>query len=158
MERKKKRKDYTNLKEVALMLFLQEFKQKEIAKKLGISEISVSRWAKDDNWDELKKGVLTAKNKRISELYNELAEFNNMIKTRDEGSRFATSKEADVRRKLIRDITELETKYNIGQTTVIARDFVIFTKDIDFEFSQKANEYFDMFINHLIEKQKWQGQ
>ncbi|MDR1199049.1 MAG: hypothetical protein LBK94_08595 [Prevotellaceae bacterium] len=155
---KKEKRNYSNLKEVALIMFLQDFRQKEIAKKLGVSEVSVSRWAKEDNWDKLKKGILTSKNRRISELYDELAEFNGMIKNRSEGFRFPTSKEADVRRKLIRDIAELEQKYNIGQTTVIARDFVLFAKDIDFEFSQKANDYFDAFINHLIEKQKWQEQ
>ncbi len=57
---------------------------------------------------------------------------------------------------LIRDIADLERKYNIGQTTTIARDFITFCRDIDFDFAQKANEYFDLFINHQIEKQKWQ--
>ncbi|MDR3226057.1 MAG: hypothetical protein LBT56_00095 [Prevotellaceae bacterium] len=154
----KKKRNYNQLREVAFTLFMQDSKQKEISKKLGVSEITISRWAKDDNWDRLKKGMLTSKHKRISELYDELAEFNKMIKDREIGSRFPNSKEADVRRKLIRDIADLEKKYNIGQTSVIARDFVLFTKDIDFAFSQKANEYFELFINHLIEKQKWQEQ
>jgi transposase len=154
----KKKNNRTELREVALTLFLNGFNQKEIAKKLSVSEVSISRWANSDNWESLKKAILTSKIKRISELYAELAEFNAMIKNREEGSRFPNSKEADVRRKLIRDIVELETKYNIGQTTVIARDFILFVKDIDFAFSQKANEYLDAFINNLIEKQKWQEQ
>jgi DNA-binding transcriptional regulator LsrR (DeoR family) len=144
--------------DIAFLLYMQGYKQKEIAKRFKISEVTVSNWAKEDNWDALKKGVLTSKNKRISELYDELAEFNKMIQSREVGTRFPTSKEADVRRKLIRDISDLEKKYNIGQTTVIARDFVLFTQELDFEFAQKAAEYFDLFINDLINKQKWQGQ
>jgi len=144
--------------DVALLLFMQGYKQKEISNKLKLSEVTISRWAKDGNWDTLKKGVLTSKNKRISELYDELAEFNAMIQSREEGQRFPTSKEADARRKIIRDISDLEKKYNIGQTTVVARDFVLFVKDLDFDFSQKATEYFDLFINDQINKQKWQNQ
>jgi transposase len=146
----------TELREVAKVLFMQGYTQKEIAGKIKVSEVTISRWAKEDNWDNLKKNLVNSKSERLSELYDELAAFNQMIKSRDIAMRFPNSKEADVRRKLIRDIADLERKYNIGQTTVIARDFVTFCRDIDFEFAQKANEYFDLFINHQIEKQKWQ--
>jgi len=148
-------KKKTELREVAKILFMQGFNQKEIAEKIGVSTVSVNRWSRDDHWENLKKNLVNSKNERLSELYNELAAFNAMIKERPEGERFPNSKEADVRRKLIRDIADLERKYNIGQTTVIARDFIMFCKDIDFEFAQQANDMFDRFINHQIEKQKW---
>jgi transposase len=146
----------TELREVAKVLFMQGYTQKEIAAKITVSEQTISKWAKTDHWDNLKKNLVNSKTERLSELYDELMALNAMIKTRDEGFRFPNSKEADIRRKLIRDIADLERKYNIGQTTVIARDFITFCRDIDFDFSQKANEYFDLFINHQIEKQKWQ--
>jgi len=146
----------TQLREVAKVLFMQGYTQKEIACKIAVSEQTISKWSKADHWENLKKNLVNSKSERLSELYDELMAFNMMIKNREEGFRFPTSKEADVRRKLIRDISELERKYNIGQTTVIARDFVTFCRDIDLDFAQKANEYFDLFINHQIEKQKWQ--
>ena len=146
----------TELREVAKVLFMQGYTQKEIAAKINVSEQTISKWSKTDHWDNLKKNLVNSKTERLSELYDELMALNAMIKTRDEGSRFPNSKEADIRRKLIRDIADLERKYNIGQTTVIARDFITFCRDIDFDFSQKANEYFDLFINHQIDKQKWQ--
>lgn len=144
------------LREVAKILFMQGYLQKEVAAKLSVSVQTISKWSREDHWDNLKKNLVNSKTERLSELYDELAAFNAMIKSREEGFRFPTSKEADIRRKLIRDIADLEQKYNIGQTTVIARDFVTFCKDIDFEYAQKSNEMFDLFINHLIEKQKWQ--
>lgn len=146
----------TELREVAKVLFMQGYTQKEIAAKITVSEQTISKWSKTDHWDNLKKNLVNSKTERLSELYDELMALNAMIKTRDEGFRFPNSKEADIRRKLIRDIADLERKYNIGQTTVIARDFITFCRDIDFDFSQKANEYFDLFINHQIDKQKWQ--
>ena len=146
----------TELREVAKVLFMQGYTQKEIAAKINVSEQTISKWSKTDHWDNLKKNLVNSKTERLSELYDELMALNTMIKTREEGFRFPNSKEADIRRKLIRDIADLERKYNIGQTTVIARDFITFCRDIDFDFSQKANEYFDLFINHQIDKQKWQ--
>lgn len=146
----------TELREVAKVLFMQGYTQKEIAAKITVSEQTISKWSKTDHWDNLKKNLVNSKTERLSELYDELMALNAMIKTREEGFRFPNSKEADIRRKLIRDIADLERKYNIGQTTVIARDFITFCRDIDFDFSQKANEYFDLFINHQIDKQKWQ--
>lgn len=146
----------TELREVAKVLFMQGYTQKEIAAKITVSEQTISKWSKTDHWDNLKKNLVNSKTERLSELYDELMALNAMIKTRNEGFRFPNSKEADIRRKLIRDIADLERKYNIGQTTVIARDFITFCRDIDFDFSQKANEYFDLFINHQIDKQKWQ--
>ncbi len=146
----------TELREVAKVLFMQGYTQKEIAAKINVSEQTISKWSKTDHWDNLKKNLVNSKTERLSELYDELMALNAMIKTREEGFRFPNSKEADIRRKLIRDIADLERKYNIGQTTVIARDFITFCRDIDFDFSQKANEYFDLFINHQIDKQKWQ--
>lgn len=153
----KKSKNYENLREIAQMLFLQGYLQKEIAVKLGISEQTITRWGKEDNWKHKKTNILMSKNNRLSELYEELAEFNKMIREK-EGYKVASSKEGDARRKLIKDISELERKYNIAQTTVIARDFILFTSDMDFDFAQKANGYFDLFINDLINKQKWQEQ
>lgn len=146
----------TELREVAKVLFMQGYTQKEIAGKITVSEQTISKWAKAYHWDNLKKNLVNSKSERLSELYDELMAFNLMIKNRKEGYRFPNSKEADVRRKLIRDIADLERKYNIGQTTTIARDFITFCRDIDFDFAKKANEYFDLFINHQIEKQKWQ--
>lgn len=153
----------SDIKEIVKILFVQVgLNQKEIYLKLKdtqnkVSEATISKWAQEGRWKELKTNLVNSKNDRLSELYKELEEFNLMIKSREVGFRFPTSKEADVRRKLIRDIADLETKYNIAQTTVIARDFVTFCRDIDMDFSLKANEYFDLFINSQIDKQKWQN-
>jgi transcriptional regulator with XRE-family HTH domain len=154
MAQKKK----TELRQVAKILFMQGFQQKEIAVKTGISAVSVNRWAKEDHWETLKKNLVNSKSERLSELYDELAALNAAIKNQPEGQRYPDAKQAHSRRLLIRDIADLERKYNIGQTTTIARDFVMFCKDIDFEFSQKANDYFDLFITNQIERQKWQNE
>lgn len=151
----KKKVDYNDLKDVAYTLFLSGYAQKEIAKKLHISEQTVSRWAKDGEWKDRKTTLLMDKGERLYELYNELSEFNRMIKDKV-GYKVADSKEADARRKLITDIKDLETKYNIGEAISIGRDFTSYLKDIDFDFALQVLEAYDGFINHKIEQKKWQ--
>ncbi len=145
-----------NKREIAQILYLQgNLPKKDIADKVGVSAQTITKWAAEDKWDALKKNLLTGKKQRLSELYDELAEFNRMIADK-EGYKIATSKEADARRKLITDIKELESKYSIAQTTQIAIDFCEFLKPIDLALAQKVALLLQAFINELIDKQKWQ--
>ena len=145
-----------NKREIAQILYLQgNLPKKDIADKVGVSAQTITKWAAEDKWDSLKKNLLTGKKQRLSELYDELAEFNRMIADK-EGYKVATSKEADARRKLITDIKELESKYSIAQTTQIAIDFCEFLKPIDLVLAQKVAALLQAFINELIDKQKWQ--
>ena len=146
-----------DLRDVAQTLFMQGFTQKEIALKLSKSKNTIGKWATEDNWKSKKTNILMSKDSRLSELYEELNEFNRMIKAK-EGFKIATAPEADARRKLIRDIKDLETKYNIAETIQIGRDFTSYLKDIDFDFSLQVLSAFDGFVNHIVEKQKWQEQ
>lgn len=145
-----------NLRDVAQILYLNRTPQKEIAAKLGVSEVTVSRWAKAGNWEALRSNLLTSKKQRLAELYDELEEFNRMIRDKED-YKVANSKEADARRKLIADIEALESKYNIGQTVMIAKDFCDFVREMDFEMARRVSDYFDLFITESIEKQKWQA-
>lgn len=145
----------TNEKEIAQILYLQGFQQQEIALKVGVSKATVCKWAREGNWETLKKGLLNSKKQRLAELYEELKEFNRMIRDKKD-YKVANSREADARRKLITDIRELETRYSIAQTTTVARDFCEFVKLSDFELAQRIVEYFDAFINKVIEQSKWQ--
>lgn len=145
-----------NIRELAQILFLQnKLSQKEIAEKLGIAPQTVTRWAKADNWDTLRKNLLTSKSNRLSELYDELEEFNRMIAEKD-GYKVATSKEADARRKLIMDIKALEGKCSISQTTSIGMEFCEFVKTADPDTAPKVVDLYNAFINKTIENAKWQ--
>ena len=72
-------KEKSKQKEIARILYLQDYRQKDIADKLGVAENTVCRWAKTEAWDSLKKNLLNSKYQRLAELYNELEEFNRMI-------------------------------------------------------------------------------
>ena len=99
--------------------------------------------------------MLNSKKKRLSELYEELEQFNKMIREK-EGYKVASSKEADARRKIIADIKQLEGRYAINQMISIGMDFCDFVKEADLKLAERINNIYSEFINHQIEKQKWQ--
>lgn len=144
-----------NLRDVAQVLYLHRTPQKEIAAKLGVSEVTVSRWAKAGNWEALRTSLLTSKRQRLAELYAELEEFNRMIADKAD-YKVASSKEADARRKLITDIKDLETRYSVGQVATVAMDFCDFVKAIDTELASRITELFTAFIDTKMEESKWQ--
>lgn len=75
--RKKQEQDY------AKSLFLAGGNtQKEIAERVGVTEKTLAKWIKDGKWETLKKSLLTTKQSQLSELYDQLENINNEIKTR----------------------------------------------------------------------------
>ncbi len=145
-----------NIKEIAQILFLQNrLSQKEIAEKLEVSQQTVTRWAKAGNWDALRKNLLTSKSTRLSELYDELEEFNRMIRDKDD-YKVADSKQADARRKLIMDIKALEGQCSIAQITTTGMEFCEFVKTAAPDIAPQVVELFNAFVNKSIETAKWQ--
>ena len=143
-----------NKRQIARTLFVQGgMTQKEIASKLEVTEQTISRWAKKDHWDELKKNVMSGKQEILRSLYTELQKLQTII---EGNGGVADSKQADIRRKLITDIRQLETRYSVSQTVQIGMDFCEFLKEIDFDLAGKISGYFQSFIDEQIEKQKWQ--
>ena len=143
-----------NKRQIARTLFVQGgMTQKEIASKLEVTEQTISRWAKKDHWDELKKNLMSGKQEILRSLYTELQKLQTII---EENGGVADSKKADIRRKLITDIRQLETHYSVSQTVQVGMGFCEFLKEIDFELAGKISQYFQAFIDEQIEKQKWQ--
>lgn len=69
--------------ELAKLYFLAgQYTQKEIAEKCDVTEKTLTKWIKDGKWETLKKSLLTTKQSQLSELYNQLENINNEIKTR----------------------------------------------------------------------------
>ena len=142
-----------NKREVARTLFVHgKMTQKEIATKLEVTEQTISRWAKKDHWDDLKRNIRCGKQEILRSLYAELEALQGAV----EKGKYADSKTADIRRKLITDIRQLETQYSIDATVQIGIDFCEFLKNIDKDFAIKVSDYYHAFINEQLDKRKWQ--
>ena len=89
--------DNKQKKEWAKLLFLTtDLTQAEIAVKIGVSRITIVRWAKE--WEGLKLNFLQTREARIKSTLMQLNELDESIAAREQGARYPTVKEADIRR------------------------------------------------------------
>lgn len=123
---------------------------KEIAERTGASARSVSKWAKDENWEKYRQNMVLTREEQMQNLLLELSQLNESIKLKEEGSRFADTKEADIRRKLIRDIKDLETKASIAEIIESARRFLKWLSLTDLEKAKEVTNLFDSFIKDCL--------
>lgn len=140
-------------KEWAGMLYLKEnLTQQEIADKVGVSRITVNKWIKAEMWEQRKAGLTLTREEQIGLLYQQVAEINRNIKNRDEGKRFATSKEADVLIKLSSAIKKMETESGIADIIDAGIRFIEFLRPVNLELAKDVTRMFDLFVKSSIKQ------
>lgn len=121
----------TEKKEWAQLLFVhQKMTQKEIAEKVGASEVTISKWVNDGNWAKLKTSLVMTKQEQLARLYNQVSELNDHIESREEGLRFANSREADVITKLASAIKSLESDISLAEVINVFVSFNEFCRSV----------------------------
>ena len=74
-------------KEWAKLMYLKEnITQQEIADRVGVSRVTVNKWAKE--WEGLKLNLLQTREERISSTLTQLDELDRSIASKEEGKRF----------------------------------------------------------------------
>lgn len=138
-------------KEWAKLIFLKEdISQKEIAKRVGVSEVSINKWAKE--WKPLKLNLLQTREERISSTLKQLDQLDSSIAKKEEGKQFPTSAEADIRRKLTADLEALEQDASIRDIYNVSRGLLDWLRQVSLEKAKELSDYFDTYIK---EKLKW---
>lgn len=138
-------------KEWARLIFLKEnITQQEIADRVGVSRATVNKWAKE--WESLKLNLLQTRQERISSTLCQLDELDRSIASKEEGRRFPTTAEADIRRKLTADLEALEQDASVRDIYNVSRGLLDFVRNIDLEKAKELSDYFDAYIK---EKMKW---
>ena len=143
--------DNKQKKEWAKLLFLTtDLTQAEIAVKIGVSRITIVRWAKE--WEGLKLNFLQTREARIKSTLMQLNELDESIAAREQGARYPTVKEADIRRKLTADLEALEQEASVRDIVNVSRDPLDYVRAIDLEKAKMLSYYFDSYIQ---ERLKW---
>lgn len=124
--------------------------QKELAARVGITEKTIGKWITEGNWDKYKKNFVLTRQEQMGNLLDELTELNAAIKKKAAGLRFADSKEGDIRRKLIKDIKELETKASKPEAISACISLLDFVRKVSLEKAQQLAPYVDGFIKSLL--------
>jgi uncharacterized protein YjcR len=134
-------------REHAKILYLKEnCTFKEVAERVGVSERTVSRWATEGKWDDLKTSLLTTKEDELRRLYAQLKELNTAIESKPEGKRYSDSKEADIFSKITASIRQLETETSVAQIVEVSRQMAEWLRAVDLEKAKQFVSWADAFI------------
>lgn len=87
---------------------------KIVAKKVGVSEKTMSKWVTDFNWKSLRNRLLVGKEEVLNNLYEELSNLQAAIRDKNDGSKFGDTKQADIYIKYTASIRNLETELAIA--------------------------------------------
>lgn len=123
---------------------------KVLAERTGASPKTISKWISEGKWDKYRQSMLLTREEQMQNLLVELTELNESIKLKKEGKRYADSKEADIRRKLIRDIKDLETKASVAEIIESARRFIRWLSITDLDKAKEITNLFDVFIKDCL--------
>jgi transcriptional regulator with XRE-family HTH domain len=135
-------------REWAKMLFTRErLTQKEIAERVGVSAVTISKWVQKHGWDSLKLNLLQSREERVVSTLQQLQKLDDAIA---DGTGFPDSKQADIRRKLTADLEALEQEVSVRDKCNVGRSFINWLKEIDEsparDKTREVARLFDMFI------------
>lgn len=151
MDMEEKGLDNKQKKELAKLLYLNSgMTQAEIAEKVGASRMSIVRWSKE--WEGLKLNFMQTREARIQSTLQQLDDLDRAIASREEGHRFPSAKEADIRRKLTADLEALEQEASVRDMVNVARSILDFIRQTDVEKAKELSDYIDAYIK---ERMKW---
>lgn len=138
----------TQEREYARILYVSErITFKEIAERTGVTEKTIGKWAVADNWDKLRKSLLTTKQSQLVHWYNQLEAINEAIADR---GNIPTNAEADTMSKITSNIQRLETETGIGEYVEVSRKLLTFIQGIDLNEAKRFKNYIDEFINEKL--------
>ena len=140
------KKDYAKI-----LITKEKLSQKETADRVGVSTVTMNKWYHAEGWEKLQRNFLLTREEQMAHLLDELAAINEFIQTKPEGQRFADSKLGDVRRKLVKDIKELETKAALPEIIHSCHGLMEFIRKIDLAVAQDMSRYVDSYIKSKLE-------
>ena len=140
------KKEMQDKRDHAKLLFIHEqLSQKEIAARIKVSEVTVSKWANADSWDGLRVSITITKEEQLKNLYRQLSEMTRVIATR-EGNKYASASEADAISKLAGAIEKMESDVGIADIVSVAKKFLTWLRKFDLVKAQEITPLFDAFV------------
>lgn len=139
------------LREYAKLLFVKEkLTQKEIAGKVGVSEVTISKWVRDGKWDQLRSTISVTREERLRSTINQLTELDNLIGSREPKFRFPDKDESNIRRRLVADLASLETECGLTDVINVSRKVLDWIRPIDPQKGKEILALFDAYIKDQL--------
>lgn len=132
-------------REWAKLLFIAEnLPQNVIADKIGVSKVSVNKWAKADKWEEQKASFTVTREQQLQRLYMQIANLNKAIAEREQ--KYPTSSEADSINKLASAIDKMERESSLADIISVSQRFLNWLRLLDLDKAKEFSGYLDAFI------------
>lgn len=122
----------------------------EIAGKVGTTRQTISRWAREGGWEDLKAGMTVGREQILKGLYRQIHEINELISTRDKGNRHASTKEADTIMKLSAAIKKMEDDIGISELISAGMRFGNWLRPVDLAKAKEFISIWDSFIKDQL--------
>ena len=123
---------------------------KELAERVGVSTVTISKWINSEDWEHLRASVIITKESELRRLYMQITELNDTIFTRPKGERFASNKEADTLIKLTAAVKQLETDTSIAEAIEVVKKLINHIRQDDYKKAQEVTVFADAFIKSLL--------
>lgn len=137
--------------EFAKTLYVREsLTQKEIANRVGVTEATIRAWKEKGKWDELRAIHTISKPEMIRAWYAQINQINIAISQREEGHRYASSKESDTLLKLSQSIKNLEAELGISEYANAFTDLLDWLKPQDLQKAKEFSDIMDGFIKSRV--------
>jgi len=137
---------------LAKILFTREhLEQKVVAKRVGVSEKTMSKWVNAGNWKALRNRLLIGKDEQLSNMYEQLANLNEAIK--ENPFKHGDSKQGDIQIKLTASIKNLETDLAIADLIESGIRFIKHLQKVGtFEQVVEVSDMWNSFVQASIKK------
>lgn len=149
MSARETKQERTRKKELAQFFYCNsQLSQKEIAEKVGVSEVSMSKWVRDGKWDTLKASITITRQEQLNRVYQQISAINNKITEEQKG--IPSGADADVLAKLAAVVERLEKETSITDVVSVSMKFLDWLRQIDTEKAKELSGLFDAFIKDLL--------
>jgi DNA-binding XRE family transcriptional regulator len=120
--------------------------QGQIAALVGISEKTLSHWSSEEGWKRLRQLARQAPLVMTDELYNEVSELNEAIRSREPGKRFANMAEAEVRRKTLLSIKYIKEQQSPQANIEVLTNFTSFVNQRNVQDAKTLVTHADRYL------------
>jgi hypothetical protein len=151
------KKELQQKKEIARLYYMQSESQKNIAEKIGVSEVTVGKWAAAEGWAAKRAGVNITRPELVNKL---LVTINNLIDTVYESNdAVLIGGLADKLSKFAAVIEKLDKKANVVDAIEVFMAFnkwleyrMSYDKEVTPELIKAINHFQDLYISDNIKK------
>lgn len=141
-------------KELAKMLYIKDndITLAEVAAKVGLTEETLTRWAKQEGLQQLRESVLAGRDEQLRILNRQLVALNTAIEQKPPGARYPDSKQADILSKIAAAIKNLENEVNLTSAMEVGKAFITYVRKYDFENLRLVVLLYDRYIKTLLDR------